>query len=158
MFVARPKPTNEYEASLLDNIAKHGWHCTSVFGEGGAPGFTYTVGLFDSYQHPELLVIGLSGQLSHHMISNVATAARKDEPLDLGAASDDILEGFSCVFAQVPVERYADYVLSARWYYRGDDFPLYQIVWPDEQGNYPWNPEADDKLLAAQPVLGDSGH
>lgn len=151
----RPTPTNDYENSVFENIEKYGWHCTSVGGGDGSPCFTYSVGLFDSFGHPELLVIGLSAELSHSMISAVARAAENKPPIELDKPCDNLLGDASCVFVTVPHDQYADWVISARWYYQGDDFPLYQIVWPAVGGPFPWEPTADEKLKSSQPVLGN---
>jgi hypothetical protein len=32
--------------------------------------------------------------------------------------------------------------------------PLYPIVWPNNDGNYPWNPHATKEFKDWQPVLG----
>ncbi|MCA8277395.1 DUF4262 domain-containing protein [Burkholderia sp. AU30280] len=44
-----------------------------------------------------------------------------------------------------------------RWFYGNDDFPCVQLLWPDRNGIFPWQPEADDALNAAQPRLYVSG-
>ena len=153
-LLPRPLPTTDYERTVFANIEKHGWHCTSVGGGDGDPCFTYSVGLFDSFNHPELLVIGLSTELSHSMISSVARSAAENNPLDLNESCDDLLADAPCVFVEVPCACYADWVISARWYYQGDDFPLYQIVWPSVDGPFPWERGADADLISSQPVLG----
>ena len=43
---------------------------------------------------------------------------------------------------------------TARWFYGGSDFPLYQLVWPSRDGYFPWNELASDYLKHLQPVLG----
>jgi hypothetical protein len=47
-----------------------------------------------------------------------------------------------------------DYVGFARWYYRRRQFPLYQIVWPNHDGEYPWSLQASKAFEEWQPVLG----
>ncbi|AMU18382.1 hypothetical protein BJL96_15195 [Burkholderia cenocepacia] len=44
-----------------------------------------------------------------------------------------------------------------RWFYGNDAFPCVQLLWPDRNGIFPWQPEADDALNAAQPRLFASG-
>jgi hypothetical protein len=51
---------------------------------------------------------------------------------------------------------YHDYVGFARWYYRGEHFPMYQIVWPSNDGYFPWSPYASDTFKEWQPVLGEA--
>jgi hypothetical protein len=44
----------------------------------------------------------------------------------------------------------------ARWYYRGHHFPLYQLIWPNNDGSYPWDADAPDSFKEWQPVLGEA--
>lgn len=44
---------------------------------------------------------------------------------------------------------------ATSWYYMGDDFPMYQIVYPSKDGEFPWHPNATDAFRAFQPILGD---
>jgi hypothetical protein len=39
------------------------------------------------------------------------------------------------------------------WFYEGLDFPVLQSVWPDKEGNFPWEPEFSSELNALQPLL-----
>ena len=155
--MALPTPSDDYEQSVFDNIRDHGWHCTSVGSGDGHPAFSYSIGLFQTYDHPELVILGLSPELSNGILWEVARAAERGAPLDLSKPYIGLLEDVPCQFVEVPKEIYGDYVFSARWYYQGDGFPLFQIVWPDLDGLFPWSPGADDANFANQPVLGESG-
>ena len=55
-----------------------------------------------------------------------------------------------------PGSYYHDYVGFARWFYRGKHFPLYQIVWPNTDGHYPWHPHAPDSFKQWQPLLDEA--
>jgi hypothetical protein len=72
-------------------------------------------------------------------------------PLD--RPSDALPGGLSCAFMPVPRKRYNDYVFSALWYYAEVDFPLYQAIWPDDSGCYPWNKVVPADFISRQPVL-----
>jgi hypothetical protein len=39
-------------------------------------------------------------------------------------------------------------------YYRRRQFPLYQSIWPNNDGHYPWSPNATKEFKEWQPVLG----
>ena len=45
-----------YEQNILQVIGKHGWYIALVPAGDGKPAFTYTIGLHDSYQHPDVLI------------------------------------------------------------------------------------------------------
>jgi hypothetical protein len=48
---------------------------------------------------------------------------------------------------------YREHVGYARWFYRGDEFPLLQLVWPDKAGRFPGEPGANPALARQQPLL-----
>ena len=150
----RTKASSQYERELLANIRTHGWQCTSVGAGEGQPCFSYSIGLFQSFGYPELLIIGLPSRFAHEMLTIAANAARPGNPLNVQEPTDALLEGFSCAFVKVPESAYDEYVLSASWYYEGNAFPLLQIVWSSKEGRFPWHPRAGKKFREAQPVVG----
>jgi hypothetical protein len=81
-------------------------------------------------------------------------ARRSAEALDVDEYSPDLLEGCACCFVEASKPHYRDYVGTA-WYYKGNVFPLYQIVWPSKQGNFPWHSDASESFVRWQPVLGE---
>ena len=152
----RRHATNWHERTVIEHVQKHGWHSTSAgycAGDEGYP-FAYTVGLFETWKHPELLVFNVPPQVAHGVFSLVAGFAAEGRPLDMERPTDELLENYPCVFVRIPPSACRDYVLSARWFYGGNDFPLYQLVWPSEEGYFPWHPDAPEAYLRSQPVLG----
>jgi Domain of unknown function (DUF4262) len=143
--------SNEYERNLLGNIQRHGWQCTSV---SASPPFSYTIGLYRSFGHPELIIFGLEHEVAHGILGVAARAAAAGHPFDLQSPTDRLLEGYSSVFVEVPQTEYENYVLSALWYYEGKSFPLFQVVWPSASGDFPWHPAEAPSFAMEQPVLG----
>jgi hypothetical protein len=73
------------------------------------------------------------------------------EPLDTVFGN-----GLAFVF---PVAKrfYRDHLGWSRWFYRGDDFQCLQIVWPDRDQLFPWQPGFDDEFAGLQPDLSEHG-
>jgi Domain of unknown function (DUF4262) len=142
------------ERKVIADIAKFGWHCVHIHGEGDIVEYTFTVGLFQTCQHPELIIFGIPSKVSHQILTIAADAAKSGEPLELSQTTQSLLEGYPCCFAEVPRTEYREYVGYARWYYEGDGFPLYQIVWPARSGQFPWDQLASAEFKRAQPVIG----
>ncbi len=144
------------EQKVIDNIAQYGWHCIHIMGEGDAGPYSFTIGLFHTYKQPEFVIFGLPAKVAHQVLSIVVQAIQRDEPLNLSVPTNELLEGYPCCFAEVPATEYHDYMGFCRWYYEGNGFPLYQIVWPNRAGQFPWHPEATTAFKRVQPVLGHS--
>lgn len=150
----RTNASDPGDQKLLDDIKEFGWHCLSVDGDDEHQQFTYTIGLFQTFGFPELLIYGLDGNIAHEILTIAGNAAARGEPLNTSEPTDALLEGYSCVFVRVPIDEYPDHVGFARWYYECDSFPVEQIVWPSKAGLFPWHAEAPDAFRTKQPVLG----
>lgn len=150
-----PQPNNSYEESVLRNIEQYGWHFTYVFGDNESPAFSYSVGLKSSYNHPEIILLGLPQKAAHGLVSLIAERAASGDPIDLAKPSNEIIQGYPCVFVETSQANRQKYALSNCWLYQGDDFSLYQLIWPSEQGVFPWHPDAHESFRRSQPVLGD---
>ena len=133
---------DDLERMVITNVRDFGWHAVNVIEGDGYPPWTYTIGLYDTWNHPELILIGRSRATAHHILDNIATGLDNDQRLDLTEPSDTLIPGVSVRFIQVAGRYYSDYVGFARWYYRKRNFPVFQIIWPNHDGHYPWSPQA----------------
>jgi hypothetical protein len=146
---------NRGDAQLRADIEAYGWHVIKVYEDEEGPGFAFTIGLFQQFVHPELIVFGLPLDTMHLMLNAAGEAVRAGRTYAPGKDYDDILEGYSCTFRPVPRRQYKEYLGYARWYYQGDNFPALQLIWPDREHRYPWATPSDDWIRTAQPVLAD---
>ena len=48
---------------------------------------------------------------------------------------------------------YPEHFGYARWFYKGDDFPALQCLWPDKQGRFPSDADYSEPLRARQCLL-----
>lgn len=143
------------DQKLLDDVEEYGVHIVHVAeDDDGAPGFSFTVGLWETFQQPEVLVFGLAEEVAHDLLNALADEAAEDRKFLAGTRHDDVLVGYPVRFLDVPKARYDDYLGSAVWAYEGDGFPCVQLVWPDKQGRWPWEPGVREGFADAQPVLG----
>jgi hypothetical protein len=137
------------------DIATYGWHVIKVFEDDEGPGFAFTIGLYERFDHPELIVFGLPLETMHLMLNGAGEAVRAGRRYTAGQSYDGILEGYNCTFRPVPHSHYEAYLGSARWYYDGDAFPVLQLIWPDREHRYPWAAPAGAWIRKGQPVLAD---
>jgi hypothetical protein len=148
--------TDHGERKVLADVAEFGWHSLNVLEDDGHPPWTFTIGLYETWQHPELIIIGRSRATAHHILNTVATGLDDNHRLDLTRTTLELLPHTQCCFIEVAERYYHDYVGFARWFYRGKHFPLYQIIWPSNDGHYPWSPHAPDSFKEWQPLLGEA--
>jgi hypothetical protein len=152
----QPDARDERERIVLHNVAEFGWHCVNIIEDDGHPPWSFTIGIYETYDFPELIVIGRSRATAHHILDTIANALDKNDRLDLTTPHLSLLPGITCRFLEVHTRYYQDYVGFARWFYRKRHFPLYQIIWPNSDGLYPWDSSAPKSFKEWQPVLSSS--
>lgn len=143
------------DRQLLDDVDEYGVHIVHVpENDDGEPGFSFTVGLWHSFEQPEIVVFGLPEEVAHDLLNSIADEAAEDKKFLSDTRHEELLVGYAVRFVAVPKERYGDYLGSAMWAYEGADFPCVQLVWPDKQGRWPWEPGVREGFAESQPVLG----
>jgi hypothetical protein len=144
------------DAKVLGDIQRVGWHVTGVFAQKDekGPEWAFSIGLFHSFQHPEVVVFGLPFQRCMDIVNVMGQEVQAGKRYGPGAEYTDILQDpYRCVFREVDRQHYSDYVGYALWFYEDDPFPLMQCFWPDKKGLFPWDDGCDDYVKTAQPLL-----
>jgi len=139
---------------VQDNIDKFGLNVRHVLAENDLPPFSYSIGLVKSYCHPEIIIVGLKQQLAHLLINNMATDIKKGKVFVPFKYEPNILDDFNCYFIEVEKSNYDQYVGGAQQYYKGDEFPLLQCIYPTIKGIYPWEEKWPESIKNLQPILG----
>ena len=139
---------------MQENINLYGLQVQHVLEDEAGPAFSYSVGLFKSYGHPEIIMVGLKQQLAHTLINNMAHDIKEGKVFAPLTFAEDILDDFDCFIVEVDKVNYDNYVGQAQNYYGNDDFPLIQCIYPTVKGIYPWEDEWPEGIKDLQPILG----
>jgi hypothetical protein len=62
---------NPAEETIVADVDKYGWHVINVLPKGTHPPHTFSIGLFRTFKHPEVVIFGLKGAPAHSFISNI---------------------------------------------------------------------------------------
>jgi hypothetical protein len=117
------------DRKLLGDVAKVGFHVIKVFADEVGPGFAYSVGFNHSFDHPEVIAVGLDLETAHAAINRIGAALAAGGKPDL----DRLLERGRVSLREIRKEKsFADYLGYGRWFYRAAQFPACQIVWRDD--------------------------
>jgi hypothetical protein len=142
------------DAKLFDDIDEYGVHIVHVPEDDDDPAYSFTVGLWHSFEQPEVVVFGLPEPVAHELLNSLADECSEDRKFLPDSRHDGVLVGYPVRFVAVPKQHYDGYLGSAVWAYEGDEFPCVQLVWPDKQGRWPWDNGVREGFADSQPVLG----
>jgi hypothetical protein len=142
------------EQKVFDDIEKYGLHIVKVFDpDGKLPDFAYSIGLYEKFNHPEIVMIGLPLENMKTFINNVATEIKAGRIFTEGIRYDDFVDNYESQFVVVDKTQYHEYFGFARWYYKSDEFPVLQFVWQDKDHHFPWEEGYEPTLGELQPLL-----
>ncbi len=152
--VSLTRATDDSEKKTIDDVRRHGVHILHIFDpEGADPQFSYTVGLWHTHGHPEVLIFGLKQDLCHAVLNWINGRIGEGRSFRGEDSSLDVLEGFRTYFEQIPQDRFREYLGFDIWFYGGMHFEAVQMIWPNTSGCFPWESQASDQLRWTQPIL-----
>lgn len=141
------------EDKVAKNIAEYGCHVIHVFEEGEFTRFTYSIGIQECTGQPELIVTGLKRELAHWIVNEYNGRIRNGEEFEVGKKYDGFLGNFDVFFMPVEEEHYDEYFGQSQRHYKGNNFSVLQLVFPNSSGVWHWEPEATDDFKWFMPVL-----
>ncbi len=148
-----PRCERANDEKVLADVAEYGWHVVKVLEKDETPGWAFSIGLYRNFNHPEVVVFGLDGDLMHSVINSIGDEIRAGKIFAVDGEYPDLIEAYSCTFKQVSPRWYHDFLGYANWFYKSQNYPALQCIWPDRNSRYPWEPEFNLSWLWAQPLL-----
>ncbi|MFC5270776.1 DUF4262 domain-containing protein [Adhaeribacter terreus] len=150
----KKQPYNEATQSIINaDIENNGCHIVVVEADDYLPAFAYTIGLFQTYGHPEIICFGLAPEVLKTLLQDAQKLIKQGKKLIPGYLFPEFLKGFNAQFLRVNPEYYANYFPLAQHFYNFRSFPALQLVWPDKQQKFPWEAGFNADLKFNQPLL-----
>jgi hypothetical protein len=144
---------NELLHTTKQNIEKYGLQVILVRGTEYSPSFAYSVGLYKTYKHPEIICFGLPQKLAHEIINDVAELIKNNDAIKPHTNYSNIFKNSRAEFLAVDERNFEDYFQAALNYYEDTKFPALQLVWTDTNNKFPWEENFEQKFLYDQPLL-----
>jgi len=135
------------------NIKKFGLQVIMVSATNYCPSFAYSVGLTETYNHPEIICFGLPNNLGHEIINDVAKIIEKGEIIECGKNYKELFESSSAKFINVDKRNIENYFSVALSYYKNREFDAIQLIWTDKNDRFPWDEFFQEEYLHIQPLL-----
>jgi hypothetical protein len=149
----RTQELEKDELKLIEAIEGYGCQVIQVREENGISGWSYTVGLYELLQQPEVIVVGLKDGTAHSLLNEVARRLKDTVQIQDGVRQAELLSDMDCEFKIVDLRWIRQTMGYAVWFYGGDEFPVLQCVYPDLQNKLPWEAGFDESWRRRQPLL-----
>lgn len=140
-------------------IQEFGAIITHVPADAYLPGYSFTTGLYQNFNHPEIVCFGLKQDTLHNMLNLVLEYIKEGESFELDRSYKNKILMNDCEVAFIPVAPafYRAYFGSSLGYYSAMNltlnFPSMQLVWCDQNGKLPWDDGYDEALHRTQKLL-----
>ena len=136
-------------------IAETGWWVQAVLPGPDSPSFAYSVGMTETFGHPEVMVMGFSPELMHTLINGIGELVREGARFGDRDSSDKVIRGYPVVFREPEDAAAAEFALAAVSRYGKGRFRLLQCFLPDAQGRFPWDEGCEEGCVRHQGALLD---
>lgn len=151
-----PPPQDNRDEAILGDIDRIGWSVLQIDPDNPndpGPVYSFSLGLFHSHDHPEIILLGLNHAVAGSIINNIGGLVLLGQRIEPGRPYTEFAS-VPLMFVEVDPAHYKEYVGYALWLYDGPDFPMLQCVWPLKSGHFPWDEGYDVRGTAIQPFLG----
>jgi hypothetical protein len=148
-----PEARDDQDRQILQWVAEYGWAVLGIEEDEDGPPYTFSVGLWRGWKHPEIVIFGLKHEASQVLINNLGLEIREGRTFEPGQEYLDLVPSYPVCFIEVHPAWVREFFGYACWFNRGDDFPVLQCVWPDRAGRFPWQEGYDVAFLTRQPLL-----
>jgi len=64
-------PEDECDSKMLDDVRKFGWHVVGILGDDEGPPYSFSVGLYLTFGHPEIVVMGMDHEAAQQTINRI---------------------------------------------------------------------------------------
>ena len=157
-YPPRPgEPLDAGDLAVLAEVAERGWQVVRQE-DLSWPALAHTVGLFRSFDHAELCVLGEPPGGAAGLVERLAQRVRAGARMEPGDVLDDSPLARPLALVPVSPRRHGDLMPLAVWYHGGARFPLLQVIWSDAAGRFPWERWSSRGVREEQPVLSDKEH
>jgi hypothetical protein len=141
------------EQSISAGVRKNGFRILTI--SDHVPPFAYTVGLMFTYQHPELIILGLQ-QPGTDILRGMAHLIGQGRRFD-GPGEYEIVPTVKIATRTVHPTQHEFYLGYAMGYCREQGrlggLQAIEVFWPDMQGKFPFQPGCEEAVWQQQPRL-----
>jgi len=124
------------------------------------PHFAYTIGLWQTCKHPEVIILGLPPSIAETLLDDIGAIVKAGNAMNqYPKLHHNLVENYPVAFFAIDNdlndEVYSEFFGIGKQFY-GDRIPILQMIYPDKFGSFPWQDGCSESVIAAQPALSQS--
>lgn len=135
------------------DVERQGFHLGLVPPEAGTPGWAFTIGLVERFDHPEILAFAPDPDFLRGLVGGLAERVRGGRRFEAEERYPDVLGDHDVALREVDRKWYTTFLGNVAWHYGGESFRALQCFWPDRAGRFPWEDDFDPDWRDDQPLL-----
>ncbi len=142
-----------HDVQTESNIEKYGLTVIILEATEYLPAFAYSIGLWKTFKHPEIICFGLTTKNLHALINDVAELVKQGQIIATNKNYDEFFNNADTQFVNVDPSYFSNYFGTAINYYNSEKFPALQFVWTDRNNKFPWDTDYEEDFQYRQPLL-----
>ena len=138
---------------LSADVEKFGWSVILVYGTDYLPSFAYTIGLWKTYNHPEVIAFGLNAETMHIILNDIGGLVKAGQTIQINKNYPELFEEAKAEFIVVDQRNLNNYFGTAIDFYNTENFPALELIWTDRNDKFPWESDFEEEFVFKQPLL-----
>src|SRR5687768_9010194 len=82
-----PAPEDASDEKVLADVEEHGWHMIGIEADEEGPAFAYTIGLYETFGQPEVILFGLDTGIMFRLLNQIGEQVREGRRFGHGSES-----------------------------------------------------------------------
>jgi hypothetical protein len=141
------------ENRIIEDVNKYGWHVALFEADNYLPTFGYTIGLWKSFTHPEIITFALNVETIYTILNIAGNLIKNGNTIKPYNKYANYLNNLDVQFINVLDDNLKDWFGYGLWFNKNNKFPALQLIWPDKNNLFPWEDEFNTQYLLNQPLL-----
>ncbi|AYB30319.1 DUF4262 domain-containing protein [Chryseolinea soli] len=143
----------EAEKSIKEIVEKYGWYVALFHATDYLPSFAYTIGLWKTFRHPEIISFGFKTETLGTILNIAGDKVKSGDIIQTSLDYDDFFDNGRAQFINVHEGYLKDHFGYGLWYNDHRTFPALQLVWTDRSDRLPWDAGFETEFVHRQPLL-----
>lgn len=117
---------------IANNVLTRGYHLINVLGDARTeqPTVTYSVGLFHTFRHPEIVMFGIAKELSNVVLDTlIKNLVIEQKQNFIAGETYRGLTNRPAEFTIIPQNLVDAHLTGCRWFYSNNEFPVFECIW-----------------------------